>query len=863
MEDNELESHQYPLGEEFMRATEFITESKTVEYEGLTLKISKQGHELIVNALDDWGNKVLGHVRFNIGDGKELDPQDLKVDDKYQGQGIAKVMYDYVKSLGYTIARSYDQTDAGAGFWNKHRGEDVRIWEARAGGKLNRKYDSARREVKSILNSPYINLKEWGLSMTMLPKLGINPGKGISEDTPKGIYFYPLAYVNDWVNGSEELPWGNDFPYIQVFQYDTSHRMTPDTKVDPERLKATLRQYCPEEVINQLIEEGTYNNDPYWFIYNCLIQVSKNDESTIIRWNKILRDLGFTSVYDYGKGWIAHNEPEQGIILDPRIIKQVQTFNNYTRKQGVAEGKVKLYTDPGYFGAEVDDTGFDGLPVVNIPTNQLVGFEPDSKMNQPKSRANVEKIVAGLKQGDKLPPLLVRKYKNGYQVLDGHHRFWAYKLSGTKSIPSRIVPDKDIEEISKQGVVESVNDYLWHGSRYRNEVLVPRQANDTGGKEESNKNAIYATPSAKVAIAMGLTTPGSDTGMFPNDPQMVLFKGGIRKGEMVYLHKVPKDLFIKHNSREWYSKPDVKEITPIEVVTVPVDKWLSLIRTATPKDLELQKKNMKKQGVAEGLDDNRVSFKVQKGKNKFATTLSVGGDPVGVYQYDADTGRSIAEIYPEFKGKGLGKLLVLHAIYTAANLGLDFQEDESRTSEYDNVLDSLSSNGYIVDDDGYWYVTGQGEQYLQQSLKQGVAEGDDKLKDPIANAILDFYQHAGHISKDPIDNYVGTAKELLSQVSDPTVKSKILDIFKQAKQSPYVQGGVVTTIGALLAGGVLSSAQKMGLSPAQTNLVLQAILNTVIPTVVSRINGKSWSDTVKYTLASAGIGTGIAGMMEE
>jgi GNAT superfamily N-acetyltransferase len=130
-----------------------------------------------------------------------------------------------------------------------------------------------------------------------------------------------------------------------------------------------------------------------------------------------------------------------------------------------------------------------------------------------------------------------------------------------------------------------------------------------------------------------------------------------------------------------------------------------------------------KQGVAEGSENNRISFQVQKGKNKFATTLSIGNNPVGVYQYDADTGRSIAEVYPEFKGKGLGKLLVLHAIYTAAQLGLDFQEDESRTSEYDNVLDSLSSHGYVVDDDGYWYVTGEGEQYLQQSMKQGVAEG--------------------------------------------------------------------------------------------------------------------------------------------
>jgi len=123
-------------------------------------------------------------------------------------------------------------------------------------------------------------------------------------------------------------------------------------------------------------------------------------------------------------------------------------------EQDVAEGKVKLYTDPSYFGAEVDDTGFDSLPVVNISADRLVGFEPDNKMNQPKSKANVEKIVAGLKQGAKLPPLLVRKYKNGYQVLDGHHRFWAYKLLGVKSIPSRIVPDEDIEEISKQGMAE-------------------------------------------------------------------------------------------------------------------------------------------------------------------------------------------------------------------------------------------------------------------------------------------------------------------------------------------------------------------------------------------------------------------------
>jgi len=114
-----------------MRAQEFVTERKKSreDFEGMTIEMVENGHVLVINALDDWGNNVLGSVAFNIHDNNELDPQDLKVDERYQGQGIAKAMYDYAKSKGYKIHRSYDQTDAGKGFWDKHRGQDVRVWE--------------------------------------------------------------------------------------------------------------------------------------------------------------------------------------------------------------------------------------------------------------------------------------------------------------------------------------------------------------------------------------------------------------------------------------------------------------------------------------------------------------------------------------------------------------------------------------------------------------------------------------------------------------------------------------------------------------------------------------------------------------
>ena len=137
-----------------MRAQEFVAEAKTVEYNGLCLRIKKPtSYELRVEALDDWGNNVLGYVEFDIGDDRELDPQDLRVDDRYQGQGIAKTMYDYVKSLGYKIVRSWDQTDAGAGFWDKHRGEDVRVWEQ--GIAEGNAKEQAVRRIQKMLNDRF------------------------------------------------------------------------------------------------------------------------------------------------------------------------------------------------------------------------------------------------------------------------------------------------------------------------------------------------------------------------------------------------------------------------------------------------------------------------------------------------------------------------------------------------------------------------------------------------------------------------------------------------------------------------------------------------------------------------------------
>jgi putative chitinase len=124
-----------------MKITEIILEYKNSpleEYGGLAFRIVADNGQLMVNAFDPEWNTEIGHVTFNIGDNNELDPQDLFVKEKYRNQGVARTMYDFVKTHGYKIQRSWDQTDAGAAFWEKNRGEE-RVWETEVDEDLSRR----------------------------------------------------------------------------------------------------------------------------------------------------------------------------------------------------------------------------------------------------------------------------------------------------------------------------------------------------------------------------------------------------------------------------------------------------------------------------------------------------------------------------------------------------------------------------------------------------------------------------------------------------------------------------------------------------------------------------------------------------
>jgi len=150
---------------------------------------------------------------------------------------------------------------------------------------------------------------------------------------------------------------------------------------------------------------------------------------------------------------------------------------------------------------------------------------------------------------------------------------------------------------------------------------------------------------------------------------------------------------------------------------------------------------------------------------------------------------------------------------------------------------------------------------VSNRAKKKVVEDQDRGDIPAA--VTKFYQdEVGNFSTKPVGNYAQVARALVQKAPTPSIRKKVIDALITAKDNPYIQGGVITTIGAALAGGVLTTAQQMGLNPGQTNIMLQAVLNTVIPTMVSVVNGKSLEDTIKYVLTSAAIGTGYAAVTE-
>ena len=126
--------------------------------------------------------------------------------------------------------------------------------------------------------------------------------------------------------------------------------------------------------------------------------------------------------------------------------------------------------------------------------------------------------------------------------------------------------------------------------------------------------------------------------------------------------------------------------------------------------------------ISEILEDKEI--KTKKIPYGFTLDLMVDGDHVGQYTHtrDDDIVRNFAEIFPEYRNKGYGTMLLLAAIKTADDMGMDFEEDtQSLTPAMSRLYDELSDSGLIYGGGGAWTVSPGGENELEDWLLEVTA----------------------------------------------------------------------------------------------------------------------------------------------
>ena len=229
-------------------------------------------------------------------------------------------------------------------------------------------------------NGPY------GVSMTHLPKLGVNPNlKGQDKETPTGIYYYPVDFYYNAVKYGGELPHGHNFAYINVFEMDNTDMVNLQNRGDGEvKIKAIknaladgrVKKICGEKserTLRKIIDLVNQVNSGEIELEDAVPPLMLSDiwenmvsstgalfwgltktcgmTSSMIKWNKLLREIGVTAVEDNGGEIIHYNEPYQGVILDPSVIISNKLFSNRLKREGITapwySKLVQLYKTSG------------------------------------------------------------------------------------------------------------------------------------------------------------------------------------------------------------------------------------------------------------------------------------------------------------------------------------------------------------------------------------------------------------------------------------------------------------------------------------------------------------------------------------
>lgn len=301
-----------------------------------------------------------------------------------------------------------------------------------------------------------------------LEKVGINP-QSSNMFGPHGVYGYPLENAAT-VLKDPYLP--KRAVYANVIVPTPGARILDLDKVPVQRMKELLsaavtfhrKKIKDKTNAYERYLDASDTRSAYEGIKRLLSDYSRRRGRRLsLVENAFFRSQGYDAIRDTGR--IMNDNPNQIVFLVPSAYKVIERIP--LRLEGTVNevAKVRISKDPNDLGAYVHDEGAPE-PTVMLNLSDITSvLEPDDyHAEKPGASERIAKMVKAIEDGKKLPPMIVRRYKDGYQVLDGHHRFKAYRLTKTKRIPARIVSPEnitgDINEARNAYPLDKVTRYL-------------------------------------------------------------------------------------------------------------------------------------------------------------------------------------------------------------------------------------------------------------------------------------------------------------------------------------------------------------------------------------------------------------------
>jgi hypothetical protein len=125
------------------------------------------------------------------------------------------------------------------------------------------------------------------------------------------------------------------------------------------------------------------------------------------------------------------------------IDEGLRGIANFVRNIGRdADAPIVMMTNPRNRGARTASNqriSIEDFPLKTVAVAELQPWEPMIKMQDLPSKRTVVNLIQTLRQGGRIPPLLVTPVRGGYRIIDGHHRYAALQRAGIDRVAVRVV----------------------------------------------------------------------------------------------------------------------------------------------------------------------------------------------------------------------------------------------------------------------------------------------------------------------------------------------------------------------------------------------------------------------------------------